>query len=354
MNAKRMMEFDGWLKRRSMKKSWITVAQHDVTERDGWKVDLFMTSILATPGSDESLLTHSQWLADNDFGNVEVGAYGEWVKVPTEDHVGRNGGVGIEPFTFLRLWHGTWPNGFEIIQNFILFYNLHFDAVGSKYVAVNGAGETTDVIRIRNEAQHKKIKIRARFLQNYLACRDRVLVRQHNNLTYNDKTLAEIGIKPFRGRRLAGSDHVFDLGAVDGGPTGKRQAIGLLNGKDLVRPRDKCQDLLRFPKGDCEFIVGVDDQGENIMEPCVESGSEIFLTPVYFKRDVLKKYRDSAKYEVTQSEVSCGAHWGVHIHQDGSHVTVFLGDLASLPANEQPHWRDYNVLPEGVTTKRRQ
>lgn len=341
-----MLEFDGWLMRRSINESWITVAQHDVTERDGWKVDLFMTSVLAPQGSDKALLTGSSWLACDNFGEVEVGADGDWIKVQTEDHVGENGDVRIEPFTFRRSWNYTWPSRFELIQNFILFYNLHFDERGSKYVAVDGVGETTDVVRIGNGEQHKKIEIRAKFLRNYLACRGRVLVRQHDHQTHGDRTLAELGIESFRERRLGGSDHVFDLAVVDGGWTGEGPAIGLLNGKDLVLPRGKCQNLLGFSRGDREFIVGVDAHGENIMEPCAEHGPQMFLTPVYFKPGVLKKYRDSPKYEVTRSQVSRGTYWGVKIHQIGGWVVAFLGDLASLPANEQPHWQDYNVRPK--------
>lgn len=105
VDAKPMIEFDDWLKRRSMDESWITVAQHDVTERDGWKEDLFMTSVLAPQGSDEVLLTGSKWLASNDFGKAEVGEDGNWIKVQTEKHVGKNRDVRIEPFTFLRRWN---------------------------------------------------------------------------------------------------------------------------------------------------------------------------------------------------------------------------------------------------------
>ena len=352
MNAKSMMEFDGWLKRRSMDESWIAVAQHDATERDGWKEDLFMTSVLAPPGSDEALLTGSSWLAPNNFGEVEVGADGNRIEVQTEKRVGKNGDVTIEPFTFLRLWNGTWPSRFEIIQNFMLFYNLHFNATGNKYVAVDDAGETTDVVRTENEEWHEKIEIRAKFLQNYLACRGLVLVRQHDHQIHSDRTLAELGIESFRGRRLDSSDYAFELTVVDGGWTGEGPAVGVLKGKDLVRPRGKCQDLLGFPKGDCEFIVGVDDRGEEIMEPCAERGPEMFLTPVRFKLDVLKKYHDSPKYKVTQSQVSRGAYWGVKIHQNGNRVVALLGDLASLPANEQAHWRHYNVRPEKATRER--
>ena len=331
-----------------MDESWITVAQHEVTEHDGWREDLFTTSILAPLDSDEVLLTTGRWLASNDFGKADVGADGDWIEVQTEKRVGRKENVRIEPFAFLRSWRDTWPSRFELIQNFILFYNLHFDATGSKYVAVDDAGETTDVVRIGTKAQHKKIGIRAKFLQNYLACRSRVLVRQHDHRMHGNKALAEFGIEPIEGRRLNDSDYVFDLTVVDGGWTGKGLAIGLLMGKDLVRSRNKCQDILSFPKGSCEFIVGVDAHGENVMEPCVDSGSELFLTLVYFESGVLKKYRDSDKYEVTPFMVSCGAHWGVQILQDGDHVIVHLGDLASVPANEQPHWQDYNVRPKVV------
>ena len=348
-----MIEFDDWLEHRSMDESWTTVAQHDVTECNGWKSDLFMTSVLAPTNSFKTLLANSKWLTTNDFGNAEVGAGGEQIKVQTEDNIGENQDVRIEPFTFLMGWNDTWPSRFELIQNFILFYNLHLNAKDSKYVAVDGAGETTDVVRIRDEEEHKKIEIRTKFLRNYLACRGLVLVRQHDNRIHADITLAELGIEPFKGRKLEDFHYRFDLAVVDGGLSGKGPAVGLLMGKDLVLSHCKCQDLLGFPKGDCEFIVGVDAHGENIMGPCAERVPEMYLTPVYFERDVLKKYnRYSTKYEVSHGMVSCGAHWGVRIHQNGDQVMVFLGDLASLPANEQTYWKDYNVPPNKAALER--
>ena len=346
MNAKGMMEFGDWLKRRSMDESWITVAQHDVTERGGWEVDLFMTSVLAPQGSDEALLADSRWLADDDFGKAEVGADGDWIEVQTEDRVGKNGDVRIEPFTFLRSWNDARPGGFEIIQNFILFYNLHFDAEDGKYVAVDGAGEIMDVIKLRNEKTRQKIEIRARFLQNYLACRNRVLVRQHDNQIHVDRTPAELGIDPFMGRKLDDSGYSFDLTVSDYGLTDKRQAIGLLNGKDLVRPFDKCQDILGWPEGNSEFIIGVDDHGDNVTASCSRGDGQAVLAPVYFKREVLKKYYDTSNYKVERRRVSCST-WSIAKYTNKADlVCVLLCDLARLPANEQRHWRNYNVPPE--------
>ena len=113
-----------------------------------------MTSILAETNPHKDLLTDNEWLADNGFGKeveIDVGQ--------VKGHSGKNT-VRIEPFTFLRHWNDTWPDSFELVQSFILFYNLHFDVSGNKYVAVDGAGETTDVVRIKDEEQYEKIEIR--------------------------------------------------------------------------------------------------------------------------------------------------------------------------------------------------
>ena len=125
-----MMEFDGWLKSRSMDKSWVTVAQHDVTERDGLKEDLFMTSVLTPKGLDKALLTSGGWVAhNNDFGKAEFweedGQLQIMEKAEMCETVAKIPNVRIEPFAFLRFWNGEWPDRFEITQNFILFYNLY-------------------------------------------------------------------------------------------------------------------------------------------------------------------------------------------------------------------------------------
>ena len=349
MHIKQVVEFGEWLERRSMDKSWITVAQHDVSKRDGYKVDLFMTSVLAPPGSDGALLINSQWLASNDFGRTDVWEDGGQVLIEeqTEAHVGKNEDVRIEPFTFLRLWNDTWPSKFELIQNFILFYNLHFDTTDNKYVAVNAAGDATDVVKIRDEAQRRKIDIRTEFLRNYLACRERILVRQHDNYMYFDRTLAEFGIEPFRGRRLADSDYVFDLAAVDADWMDGRPAISVLNGKDLILPFDKRQDILRRPKKNSEFITGVDDHGDYVMASYKKGdGPMDFLTGVYFKREVLQRYYDTPDYKVELHMVS-GSTWCIKKYTNNADlIHVHLGDLVSLPEKEQRYWRNSNVPPE--------
>lgn len=75
------------------------------------------------------------------------------------------------------------------------------------------------------------------------------------------------------------------------------------------------------------------------------------LTPVHFDREVLRRYRDNpSRYEVGQCDVSCHGIWrlrSVDMNHD-DRVVAYLGDLGSLPTQEQRHWRVHNISPDGV------
>jgi len=66
---------------------------------------------------------------------------------------------------------------------------------------------------------------------------------------------------------------------------------------------------------------------------------------VQFRRAVLDKYyNEPAKYEISDSRLSCAGLWGVTIdnHHD-DHVIVWLGDLGrDLPESEWAHWLSFN------------
>ncbi len=79
-------------------------------------------------------------------------------------------------------------------------------------------------------------------------------------------------------------------------------------------------------------------------------GAPHYLTPVYFRREVLKRYYELPEKSLIEgSYVSCGGLWGLDIDNDHpDHVMVFLGDLGrDLPEMERPYWRSFNVVPTG-------
>ena len=359
MDDKNIVTFDSWLKHRFMDKDWIMVAQYEVMESSDLAVDFFMISVLAKTNTAKPLLASSRWLTHNDFGKTDVWEDdGGKVQVAEEieETVWGYKDVVIEPFTFRREWLSRATSTFELIQNFILFYNLYFDDKENTYNALSKAGESIAVIKVSNKKQKQRIEIRNCFLKNYLACKNRILVRQHDHNTRSSKTIDELGIEPSHGHKLNGEDYALDLAVADDHITGKTGAVSNLNGKDLVLPLKKPKDLLGWPKENCEFIIGVDDQGESIKASCkVVDNPTRFLTPVYFKRDVLEKYHGAQSvYEVSESMVACGGHWLIPIDTNRADlVQVWLGDLQKLPYNEQLYWLSYNVLPEGGITKQR-
>jgi hypothetical protein len=75
-----------------------------------------------------------------------------------------------------------------------------------------------------------------------------------------------------------------------------------------------------------------------------------YLTPAYFKREVLQPYAsEPGKYRLTVNRLSCLNLWGVDISiNTAGLVEVYLGDLGrDIPSDEWGHWLSYNVPPEG-------
>jgi hypothetical protein len=76
------------------------------------------------------------------------------------------------------------------------------------------------------------------------------------------------------------------------------------------------------------------------------------LTPVFFDREVLRRYyENSDRYTVEDGVVQRHGLWHLRLDNDhGDHIVVFLGDLGrDIPTSEQRHWRAHNLPPEERT-----
>lgn len=343
--------FDNWLKERDCNE-WCTVAQHYVTKHGEWKLDLFTTSVLVSNGLEKRVIKNWDSLADQYFGRSMIGRDikdGSLIMhEETSKPIGRGNEL-VEPFTFARHWGDTWTSRFELVQNFILFYNLHPNK--NCYKAVSDSGEVIDVVRISNKYEKKYIKIRTNFLRNYLAFKDRILVRQFDNRVSREGKTPPLSVSDDYKETLKSDDYAFHKITYD------NDSGGILLGKDIILPSIERGDLLGWPNEKCDFIIDIDDAGKNILGSYrKDDGPSKFLIPVYFKREVLQKYYNGpTRYNVTDSMVSCDSHWGIPIDiNNAGLVQVYLGDVVEcLPYNEQLHWKCYNVLPEGGITEKR-
>ena len=119
-----------------------------------------------------------------------------------------------------------------------------------------------------------------------------------------------------------------------------------LDEKCGIWPREKKQD--DYPK----FIIREDENGNPVRYAC--NPDEIFgsdldvLTPVFFKRDVLRRYYDDSElYSVSDKHLECAQKWGVRIDNSNSYVvSVYLGDIGrDIPSSHWSHWVSYNIPP---------
>ena len=145
----------------------------------------------------------------------------------------------------------------------------------------------------------------------------------------------------------------------------EKPAFSRLLGRYLIRgvrnsrvPRfEEWDQVHEYP----EFIYGTDrESGQPLSHTCdpEQLGSYFdkddtrlhYLTPVYFKREVLQPYAaEPGKYALSATRLSCLGLWGVDISFNSvGLVEVYLGDLGcKLPAAEWGHWKSYNVPPRG-------
>ena len=108
-----------------------------------------------------------------------------------------------------------------------------------------------------------------------------------------------------------------------------------------------------------DFKIGISPTGVPIMHTCdpkrlanffgANPGAPQFLTPVFFRTAVLDKYiNEPSRYAVESGCLRCkrngSALWCIPIDNHGADcVSVWLGDLGSLPYAQQLHFASQNV-----------
>ena len=350
-----LMKFQHWLPSRDSDDNWTSVAlDYEVKESD-ISYDYNTISVLAETDDVKKLVSDHNWLEDIEYGNQKV-----WSSNGKVNHdfkpISEKNGVRIEPFVIMRSWSAKGTEiQYEIIQDFVMFYNLLFNREENTYQAIKDNGEITDVVKIIHDKDCKKINIKTDYLRNYLTFKNKFLVRQHDHRTGSVKSISDLGSARFE-KDYEDPSYNFWL-VIDDYSGEDEKSFSRILGKDVILPLSKRKDLLGWEEKYCEFIIGVTSEFENIEVTCEEDklgnyfkkSEPHFLTPVFFNREVLKRYHDTpSKYTVTSTYLSCGNLWGLPIDiNTQDFVQVYLGDLGHIPYNEQCHWKNYNVRPSG-------
>ncbi len=267
---------------------------------------------------------------------------------------------GTEPLVIDRRFWGLRDDYQEISEEFRHFHNLYHDKQREQYIRFDDEG-TEEIVAI---VEQERIQIRLKEIRQFLAIKEMFLWIQFDFTKFSDHSLEELGPVECSGVQQEGLT-TWDL---DYGSAGSR-AFSRFQGKQLVKPLPKSKSgfkdfVEKSERKYAEFIIDVDENGDEIThtsDPSLLANlfganleAPLFLTPVYFRKQVLEKYyQQPSKYSIEDSTLRCGGLWGLSIDNHHSDkICAWLGNLGRhLPYREQLHWQTYNTPPAGGVSK---
>jgi len=265
---------------------------------------------------------------------------------------------GIEPIVIWRSFHGMRPDFLDLSQEFRLYHNLYPDSTRNRFIHIDSNGDESEAARYGENF----MEIRTDLLRHFCAAKQMTLAVYVESFRYSRYTLAELGLS--EGRTIESKDrHHFSLAVVPAEAwfEKKFETCGLvIGGKKYILPDPNPSDEREAGELYQEFTIGKNSNGKLIRHTCdpkllannfgANPSSPHFLTPVYFRPEVLAKYyAEPAKYSVEDGYLRCGGLWGLRMDNDHvDYVVVWLGDLGQdLSERERLYWLSYNIPPDG-------
>jgi hypothetical protein len=321
---------------------WVVVYRHEPGQ------DFFdFFSALIPPQHLEDSLSTSDW--DLTFGQGEPGfiTYGGPNNRSRTRYLRFGNDEGVEPLVLVRSFPSSRPNYVEVSEEFRLFFNLFHETKTNALLWCDTDGNEEEAVLI----DEREVKIKLRFLLDFMGAKRMDLLIFFEGRQCSPCSLEELGLsdQPVEVRETS---VMYDLRVSQPNLGEDCKSFSLLRGKAVIRHPNKRLFGPRQKEPYCDFIIGTNPAGQPICRSCDPSGLPPvrWLTPVFFRREVLQKYYDNPqRYSVEDGYLRCGGLWGMQI--DNSHqkfVVAFLGDLGQdLSLNERHHWLSHNVAPEG-------
>src|SRR2546430_3530013 len=176
--------FSDWHKEQARKaQDWTSIASAQKDEGGDSFSDFFTFSALASTakGNLKRLLSRHEWEVDVTFGRPAWGtdAAGEFYYDSGQSETVRR--VRFMPFVLYRHFHGYVPAAFEVVQNFILYYDAFLVANKGEYQYIDEDGALNPLIRMKQEGNNHSLWVSTHQLRRYLAANKCYLVRYHDH-----------------------------------------------------------------------------------------------------------------------------------------------------------------------------
>jgi hypothetical protein len=305
-------------------------------------------SAILTPERAKAAVRDASW-------DVHIGSGGHGFTEYFEDEGRRTvyeryPGDGAELLVSYREFHGVRPSDFEVVEEFRLLFNLWEDRPSRTLYCFDGSGYPIKAVTV----DERGVRALASLVRRYQAAKQAYLA------LYLDSTLRseELDSEEHRWEE-ADENKVFSYyrGTLDLAG----DAFSRLLGKRLLPPPpiETC-GIPPFEKeeGYEDFLIGLSEMGAEIRHTSdpdqlanyfgANPDSPHYLTPVYFRREVLSKYyADPDRFSIEDGYLRCTGLWGLRLDNDqAGHIMVFLGDLGrDIPREEAQYWRSFNIPP---------
>lgn len=268
---------------------------------------------------------------------------------------------GIEPLILIQGHHEIKPPMLpQVCEEFRLYHNLWMDPHNMSLHKIEEDGSENEAVRISED----EVQIRTNLLRQYQAGRQLDLLLFVDSVQYVSG-IGEINLDALAEDLVSETSRLtFYAGEIDSND----RPFSRLNGKKVIAPPPRKNSgvwpfderVETYP----DFIIGEDNTGTAIRFTCEEdrlsnyfgrnSKSPHYLTPVFFRREVLHRYYEHPeKFSVVDGYLRCGSLWGLRLDNDHpDHVMVFLGDLGrDLPESERNYWLSFNITPSGFMSE---
>jgi hypothetical protein len=267
---------------------------------------------------------------------------------------------GIEPLVICRDFHGLKESYNEILEEFRHFHNLYHDRRSDQYIKFADSGNEQVVIKMTPDA----VTVRLKEIRQFLAIKEMHLAIFFD---VDEFSALELGEIPEELREAEVHEglvrYTFHVSEGEFFTSPNRNTFSRLLGKKLIPPFSKEKSSF-WPYAEKsgefeEFIIDVNAEGDPVTyssDPDALASyfganphAPHFLTPVFFRREVLAKYyANPEKYSISDGQLYCAGLWGLRLDNNHpNYVIAFLGDLGRLHHEEQKYWRSFNVIPEG-------
>lgn len=308
----------------------------------------------AQPRMHTKILSHGGWDFSKGDGFPGFVTNGEETKYAKGDKLPE-----FEPLVIYQHYYGVVPDELHISEEFRLLMNLWQDPKSGDYFEIKDDGSKDPAVRF----QDKRIEVRTPLLKRYMAARqlDAVLFIDTRASVEYAGDVADFSDLEFEGQ--FGDELMYLSRSVGRLPISDARVGSLVFAKRILPapPQETCgiwpwdeDDAADYP----EFIIGEDEYGKPVKYTCdpdclanyfgKNPDAPHYLTPVFFKPEVLQRYYDDSDlYTVSDGQLSCASMWGVKIDNGNPNcVVVFLGDIGrDIPAGHRTHWLSYNVSP---------